>query len=230
MGPYRISKFIRRSYPGFIFLSFLISGCATTFPLEPNEDTRFLVVGQARLEASNFTNLDVSINGNHTNGIQLTIKNMNTGSAEVVQSSGESGLFYFKGTPGHRYQIKRVFFEEYGTGYSRSFLDEAFEESQFQLPVRTDEEGMVPSTVLTLGTLIWKADGLQGSQLIQKHSVLVWEGDQGVRSSSGAESSTSSQNSTALNRFTSDETQSVFSARYPTSLWNQSEWVQITFN
>lgn len=204
-----------------LFCSFFFFGCATTFPLEPDQYTRFLVIGQARLEASNFVNLDVSINGTHTNGIQLTIKNMNTGAAEVVQSSGESGLFYFKGTPGHRYQIKRMFFEEYGSGYARSFLDEAFEESQFQLPFKMDEEGNVPSTVLSLGSLIWKADGLEGSQLIQKHSVLVWEENR---------EETSSASANAPARFTSDETQSVFSARYPSSLWNNTDWVQITFN
>ena len=199
-----------------IMLSIQLAGCSTGFPLEPNEETRLLVVGQARLEASNFVNRDMSINGTHTNGIQLTIKNMNTGSAEVLQSSGESGLFYFKGTPGHRYQIKRVFFEEYGTGYARSFLDEAFEESQFQVPGLMDEEGGVTPRVLSLGTLIWKADGLKGSELIQKHTVLVWEEGSG--------------SDTEKTRLASDETQSVFSARYPTSQWNQANWSQITFN
>ena len=165
------------------------------------------MVGQARLEASNFVNRDMSINGIHTNGIQLTIKNMNTGSAEVLQSSGESGLFYFKGTPGHRYQIKRIFFEEYGTGYARSFLDEAFEKSQFDVPFLVDAEGNVTPRFLSLGTLIWKADGLNGSKLIQKHSLLVWEED-------------SSTDPTDKRRRTSDETQSVFSAKFPSSLWN----------
>jgi len=199
------------------FIPLIFSGCSTGFPLEPNEQTQLLVVGQARLEASNFVNRDMSINGTHTNGIQITIKNMNTGSAEVLLSSGETGLFYFKGTPGHRYQIKRVFFEEYGAGYARSFLDEAFEESQFQLPSLTNQEGRVTPRVLTLGTLIWNADGLKGSQLVQKHTVLVWENDG---------SSTDSDR----NRSSSDETQSIFSARYPTSLWNQAVWTQITFN
>lgn len=199
-----------------VFLIIQLTGCSTGFPLEPNEETRLLVVGQARLEASNFVNRDMSINGTHTNGIQITIKNMNTGYAEVLQSSGETGIFYFKGTPGHRYQIKRVFFEEYGAGYARSFLDEAFEESQFQIPGLSSESGVIRPQVFSLGTLIWKADGLSGSELIQKHTVLVWE--------------EGTDTSTEKSRSASDETQSVFSTRYPTSLWNQAYWSQITFN
>lgn len=81
--------------------------------MEPTQENDKLVIGRIALQANNHQTYGgtATVNGKHSNNIELTFKNHNNGDEFTVTSKGNHGLFYFLGDQDTYYELTKIFFK-----------------------------------------------------------------------------------------------------------------------
>jgi len=132
-----------------IFLALLLAGCATTLPHEPVGEHDTLVVGEVFLHGENFQRFgSATVNGDHSAGILVTVREVYSGKETQVFSVGKSGLFSFPATPGVEYRITRFDYTNQAGGYFARLIGDPD-----RLRFKVEGEG-----VFSLGAIVWSAD------------------------------------------------------------------------
>jgi len=95
----------------FIMLTW---GCLTTtkFKTEPKTPTDTLVIGRVLFIARNFESFHgVSVNGEHTEGVEIHFINQSTDKKHIIQAFGENGFFYTTKIEPGNYKIDRIYYK-----------------------------------------------------------------------------------------------------------------------
>ncbi len=149
-----------------ISFCFLFFSCASTLRVGPNDDNKTLVIGQIKFIAKNFERSGrASINGVHTFGIRLKIKDSLTGDELETTVKNKNGLFYFTGNVDSRYEFISL---SYKKSYKKSYRNTTYEGyASYVTPLRGVTIDLEKGKVANLGMIKWKSDGDFGSTFNQ---------------------------------------------------------------
>ena len=95
-----------------LILSLSIISCATT-TTEFGDKYQSLLVGEIQLKAKNFAYYgDASVNGTHSEDIELTFMNITENKEIIVNSYGKEGVFYFPVKEDCLYQLTKLYYKK----------------------------------------------------------------------------------------------------------------------
>ena len=123
----------------------LFWGCVS-FP-DASEKNQTLTIGQVILEAKGWSTANISINGTHKVGIEITIQNSENEKAYLVKSRSD-GLFYTTNIPKGNYKITKMYFKKTS---GSAWRDVWIEPSRGQFEI---QDGCVNN----FGILAWHAE------------------------------------------------------------------------
>lgn len=190
-----------------IFIVLIImSGCATTSKIsEPTTADSTLLIGRIKLTCSNFPNY-VHVNGEHTKGITIDVRNMSTGEVLTTKSKGADGLFYFDNPDAGEYAI---------VGYNITTKGGNVRATFKYLYDTSNRFNITPNAVNNFGDISW---------------VCVFETITDKEySDRGASHTTANWSNECYHIGNYAEVKTWFKATYPDSAWNNINWNSLEF-
>ena len=152
-----------------VLFCILMFSCASK-PVEPENDSDSLIVGQIFLKARGFNNANsVSINGKHFDNIELVFENQTTGKRIVVMSRGflgseeTPGFFYFRGENNSTYELKKMIYKHKNLVGGGSWVQLTSRSRGFVFDISSGK-------VFNIGKLIWVSIYKKSNRLIQNSS------------------------------------------------------------
>ncbi len=188
-----------------LFVVIVIGGCATTSIItEPTNAESTLLVGRIILTCTDFPR-NWHVNGEHSTGITVAIRNMSTNKIISARSRGYDGMFYIINPDVGKYKIEQ-FTSETGGDLYRVTLMYAPPENTFFIVKK--------NTVNNLGDIEW----------YEKAEIEASKEHLGTKSQTRlftTESHNFKRNYAEL--------KSWFAETYPDSAWNDMNWNSLEF-
>ena len=188
-----------------ILVGFLIiCGCATTARItKPTSPDSTMLMGRIRVICAGFSNQWFA-NGEHTNGVEVVLKDISSNKTLTIIARGADGLFHLVDPGSHRYTI--IEFN----------LQTGDPQTTFKLTHTTSDSFQIDeNSVNNLGDIVWRCEyvsdisteyGKSGSYTkVSVNSWLEYKGNY-------------------------DEVKSWFEETYPKSVWNNKKWENAQIN
>jgi len=179
----------------------IIGGCATTGKISgPTGTDSTLLIGRVSLACSEFPQT-WGCNGNHTNGIVIDLRHVQTKEITSIRSKGADGLFFLHDPEEGVYEFIKLSFKKGGSNYTTNL---------YYVPDRRTYFPVVRNAVNNMGDIHW--------QSVYQAKIEETQSRKGSSILGSVEDSCRYENNF-------DELEAWFSAEYPESEWNRRNWV-----
>ncbi len=189
-----------------IFIVFLIiGGCATTSKItEPTHAGSILLVGRVKATCEEFEQM-WNMNGEHTNNIEIDLRNLSTNEVTSVRSRGADGVFYVDDPKYGVYTIERFSYTSRGSRTAFSLYHILNDGVTFSIE---------QNAVYNLGDIEWYAKCIkrESKEYSEASTQYVFE-----------------VQTTHYYQQNFAELKTWFENTYPDSSWNNKNWINIDY-